>query len=390
MIETKITLTLTRSLSALRDSLKVLNESTHLFAFVVDVFGVEAFDVANEFHLSPYIFFSVNVMGLWLLFHLPHLDETTSCEYRDLPELVLLPGCVPIQGGYFLDPVQDRSNPVYKGVVHIFKKCWSAVGIMVNSFADLEPGAFKAFKEKGAGLCLPPVYPIGPIIKTTDGLDANKCLRWLDKQPYGSVLFVSFGSGGTLSQEQLNELALGLELSGHRFIWVVKSPNETANNASYFTVKVWENPSEFLPNGFLERTKDVGLVVSSWAPQVQVLSHGLTRGFLTHCGWNSVLESIVHGVPLIAWPLYSEQRMNKVLLVDGLKVAFGVKVDEKGIVGCQGIAKYVRDIIEGDEGKLLRKKMEGYKEEAKLVWAEEGSSAKSLAEVAQMLNGLKN
>ncbi|KAM0981780.1 hypothetical protein ACFX2A_015078 [Malus domestica] len=391
-IETKITLTLTRSLSALRDSLKVLNESTRLVALVVDFFGAEALDVANEFHLSPYIFFSTNAMGLWLLFHLPHLDETTSCEYRDLPEPVLLPGCVPIQGGDFLDPVQDRSNPVYKAVVHIFKKCRSAAGIMVNSFADLEPGAFKAFKETELGLCLPPVYPIGPVIKTssTDGLDANECLRWLDKQPYGSVLFVSFGSGGTLSQEQLNELALGLELSGQRFIWVVKSPNETANNASYFTVKGGENPFEFLPNGFLERTKDVGLVVSSWAPQVQVLSHESTGGFLTHCGWNSVLESIVHGVPLIAWPLYAEQRMNKVLLVDGLKVAFGVKADEKGIVGSQDIAKYVRDIIEGDEGKLLRKKMEGYKEAAKLVWEEEGSSAKSLTEVAQILNGLKN
>ncbi|CAN6718589.1 unnamed protein product [Malus baccata var. baccata] len=257
-------------------------------------------------------------MGLWLLFHLPHLDETTSCKYRHLPKPVLLPGCVPIQGGYFLDPVQDRSNPVYKGVVHIFKKCRSAVWNMVNNFADLEPGAFKAFKEKGA------------------------------------VLFVSFGNGGTSSQEQLNKLTLGLELSGQIFIWVVNSPNETTNNASYFTVKVWDNPFEFLSNGFLERTKDVGLVVSSWAPQVQVLSHGSTRGFLTYCGWNSVLESIVHGAT-----------------IDGLKVTFGVKTDEKGIVGSQDIAKYVRDLIEGDEGKLLRKKMEEYKEEAKLAWTEE-------------------
>ncbi|CAN6713193.1 unnamed protein product [Malus baccata var. baccata] len=389
-METKIGLTMTRSLSALRDSVRVLNESTRLVSLIVDVFGVDAFDVAVEFQVSPYIFFPTSAMGLLLIFHMPHLHEKTSCEYRDMPEPVQLPGCVPLHGRDFPDPLQDRTNPAYKALNHMCRKYGSAAGIMVNSFVDLEPGAFKALKEQGRGI--PPVFPVGPVIKTgsIDGIDGNECLRWLDKQPNGSVLFVSFGSGGTLSQEQLNELALGLELSGHRFIWVVKSPNETMKNASFFSVQGEENPLGFLPNGFLERTKDVGLVVPTWAPQVEVLNHRSTGAFLTHCGWNSTLESIVHGVPLIAWPLYAEQKMNKVLLVDGLKVALGVKENKKGIVESQDVATYVRDLIEGDEGKLLRKKMEEYKEAAKLALVEEGSSTKSLAEVAQIWKGLKN
>ena len=88
-------------------------------------------------------------------------------------------------------------------------------------------------------------------------------MRWLDKQPNGSVLYVSFGSGGTLSYEKLNELALGLEMSRQRFLWVDRSPHEIATNASFFSVQSIKDPFDFLPKGFLERTKDVGLVVPS-------------------------------------------------------------------------------------------------------------------------------
>ncbi|KAA8528256.1 hypothetical protein F0562_035493 [Nyssa sinensis] len=390
-IETRISLTVTRSLPALRHSLQVLTQSTPLSALVVDLFGTDTFDVAREFGLLPYIFFTSTAMGLSFVFHLPKLDETFSCEYRDLPEPVKLPGCVPIHGTDLLDPIQDRKNEVYKWMLHHLKRHTMAHGIIVNSFLDLEPGAFKALKEDWPGI--PPVYPVGPLIQTgsTNGGDEPaQCLRWLDMQSQGSVLFVSFGSGGTLSHEQLNELALGLEMSGQRFLWVVKSPHDNAANATFFSVRSFKDPFDFLPKGFLDRTKGLGLVVPSWAPQIQVLSHGSTGGFLTHCGWNSTLESIVHGVPLIAWPLYAEQKMNAVLLTDGLKVGLRVKANENGIVGREAIAKYVKELIGGEEGKLLRKRMKDLKDAAVIALGEDGSSTKSLAEVAQIWRNHKS
>ncbi|MCO5575289.1 hypothetical protein L7F22_029089 [Adiantum nelumboides] len=163
MVETKIALTLTRSLSALRISLIELTESTRLVALVVDLFGADTFDVANELHVPPYIFFPSSALVLSLVLHFPHLHETTTCEYRDLPEPIQLPGCVPLHGRDFMDPVQDRSNEAYKVMVRMCKKYRSAAGIMVNSFVDMEPGAFKAFKEQGQGL--PPVHEAAGIVK---------------------------------------------------------------------------------------------------------------------------------------------------------------------------------------------------------------------------------
>ncbi|GKV31751.1 hypothetical protein SLEP1_g40419 [Rubroshorea leprosula] len=369
-VETRIALSLTRSIPTLRDSFKVLTESTRVVAMVVDFFGMDAFAVAREFGIEPYIFFAGTAMVLSLIFHIPKLDEMFADEYRYLPEPVKLPGCVPVQGIDLIDPIQDRKNIAYQAVLSLCKGHRLAAGIMVNSFMDLEPGAFKALMDPTSNL--PPICPVGPL--------------WLDEQPSGSVLYVCFGSGGTLSQDQVNELAIGLETSRQRFLWVVKSPHDKATNATYFGVESIGDPFDFLPNGFLERTKGVGLVVPSWAPQAQILSHGSTGGFVTHCGWNSTLESIVHGVPLIAWPLYAEQRMNAVLLADDLQVALRVKAKENGVVGREDIAEYAKGLIAGEEGKLLRNRMQKLKDAAENVLSPDGSSTKSLAQMVEIWN----
>lgn len=396
-IEVRITLTFTRSLSSLRETLNnvTTDQSTRLVALVVDLFGLEAFTVAREFGVPLYVFFSTTAMDLSLVFHLPELDRKFTCDFKDLPEPVQLPGCVPIYGPDLEDCLQERNNETYQSVIHLAKQYPLADGILVNSFMDLEPGAFKALMESTeSSFRLPPVYPVGPLILTgsTKESDKTECLKWLDDQPNGSVLFVCFGSGGTLSQKQLNELALGLEMSEQRFLWVLKCPDEKATNATYFSVHSMkeDNPFDYLPKGFLDRTKGVGLVVPSWAPQIQVLSHGSTGGFLSHCGWNSVLESIVHGVPLIAWPLYAEQKMNAVLLTDDLKVAWRVKVNENGLVGREDIATYARGLIQGEDGKMLRIKMRALRDAAANALTPDGFSTKSLANVAQKWKNLEN
>ncbi|KAH7849570.1 hypothetical protein Vadar_019770 [Vaccinium darrowii] len=377
-IETVIAHTVSRSLPALRGVLKSLVPSFRVVALVVDLFATEAFDVAAEFNLSPYFFFASTAMTLSLFLRLPKLDESVSCEYRDLPEPVQIPGCPPVHGRDLLDPVQDRKNDAYQRLLHVVRRYTSAEGIIVNTFKELEGGAIKALQEEEPGY--PPVYPIGPLVQMSGAEDGSECLRWLDDQPRGSVLFVCFGSAATHSFDQLTELALGLEMSEHRFLWVVRSPNDKV--ASY-VIDDQNNPFAFLPNGFLERTKGFGLVVPSWGPQAKILSHGSTGGFLMHCGWNSTLESIVNGVPMIAWPLYAEQKMNTVTLTEALKVALRPKAGDNGIIGRTEIAKVVKDLMEGQEGNLIRSRMRGLKEAAGRALSEDGDSTKSLAQLVQ-------
>ncbi|KAG5231445.1 hypothetical protein OIU77_010448 [Salix suchowensis] len=384
-IETLISLTVARSLPSLRDVLtSLVSSGTRVVALVVDLFGTDAFDIAREFKVSPYIFYPAPAMALSLFFYLPKLDEMVSCEYRDMPEPVEIPGCLPIHGGEMLDPTQDRKNDAYKWLLYHSKRYRLADGVMVNSFVELERGALKALHEAEPGK--PPVYPVGPLVNMdphTSGVEGNECLKWLHDQPLGSVLYVSFGSGGTLSYDQITELALGLEMSEQRFLWVVRTPNDKVANATYFSVDNHKDPFDFLPKGFLDRTRGRGLVVPSWAPQAQVLSHGSTGGFLTHCGWNSTLESVVNGVPLIVWPLYAEQKMNAWMLTKDIKVALRPQAGENGLIGREEIANVVRGLMEGEEGKSVRNRMKDLKDLAAEVLGEDGSSTKALAEVAR-------
>ncbi|TKY68956.1 Hydroquinone glucosyltransferase [Spatholobus suberectus] len=182
-------------------------------------------------------------------------------------------------------------------------------------------------------------------------------------------------NGGTLSQVQIIELALGLELSNHKFLWVVRAPSSSASSA-YLNAQN-ENPLEFFPYGFLERTKEQGLVIPSWAPQIEILSHSSIGGFMSHCGWNSTLESVLQGVPLIAWPLFAEQRMNAVMLSDGLKVALRPKVSGNGMVEKEEVAEVIKSLMEV-EGKKMSKIMKVFKEAAIDALKEDGCSTKTM------------
>ncbi|GJV83566.1 hypothetical protein Tco_1523464 [Tanacetum coccineum] len=117
-METRISLMVTRSLDSLRQVFKSLVVENNMVALFIDLFGTDAFDVAIEFGVAPYVFFPSTAMALSLFLHLPKLDQMVSCEYRDLPEPVQIPGCIPVRGIDLLDPVQDRKNDAYKWVLH--------------------------------------------------------------------------------------------------------------------------------------------------------------------------------------------------------------------------------------------------------------------------------
>ncbi|XP_015947947.1 hydroquinone glucosyltransferase [Arachis duranensis] len=388
-IEPLISLTVVRSLPSLRHTLASLASSGHrVSALVVDLFGTDAFDVADDLNIPSYVYYPSTSMLLSFSFYLPQLDQMVQGEYRDLIEPVQIPGCVPVHGKDLTHPVQDRNDEAYKWLLHHVNRFRRAAGFIENSFFELEPGAINELQKADSGK--PPVYPVGPLVNVENGRTGDKdheCLRWLDDQPRGSVLFVCFGSGGTLSSAQIDELALGLEKSGQRFLWVVRSPNDKVANASYFNAQSQADPFDFLPKGFVETTKGMGLVVSSWAPQAQVLAHESIGGFITHCGWNSILESVVNGVPLIAWPLYAEQKMNAVLVTEDTKVALRPKIGENGLVEKEEIASVVKNLMEGEEGKKLRHRMKDLKEAATKTLGKNGASTKQIVELANKWKG---
>lgn len=281
-------------------------------------------------------------------------------------------------------PMLDREDEAYKGFLDTGLHLPDCDGIIVNTFEALEPRALEAIT---AGRCTlegvptPPIYCIGPLINEgRENISKVDCMAWLDTQPKGSVVFLCFGSIGLLSAEQLKEVAIGLEKSGQRFLWVVRSP--PSDNPAEFMVSPPEPDLDVLmPEGFLERTRDRGLVVKSWAPQVEVLRHESVGGFVTHCGWNSTLEAVCAGVPMVGWPLYAEQKLNIVFLEKELKLAVAMKGYDEGFVSAEEVETRVRWLMESDGGMELRKRTLAAKDAALAALQEGGSSRSALARV---------
>ncbi|GLT95960.1 hypothetical protein SLE2022_136110 [Rubroshorea leprosula] len=182
----------------------------------------------------------------------------------------------------------------------------------------------------------------------------NKCVEWLDKQPPRSVIYISFGTTCSMTDEQVKELAMGMEESKIRFIWVLKD----ADRANVFAEKRGSVPE--LPKGFEERTGGVGMVVRGWAPQAEILRHASTGGFMSHCGWSSVLESISEGVPIAAWPMHTDQPRNAAFLSRVLKIGMVVRdwSRRNELVTASTVKEAVRTLISSEEGELMRKRAE--------------------------------
>ncbi|KAK1428857.1 hypothetical protein QVD17_17697 [Tagetes erecta] len=195
--------------------------------------------------------------------------------------------------------------------------------------------------------------PFNPVSIDTnkDSRNRHKSLEWLDKQGQDSVIYVAFGSTTSFSDEQIRELAIGLENSGQKFIWVLRD----ADKGDIFKGEVRNIE---LPKGFEKRVEGKGLVVRDWAPQLEVLAHIATGGFMSHCGWNSSMESITMGVPIAAWPMHSDQPRNATLITDVLKI--GVNVGDWGrdgeVVTSLVIEETIRKLMDCDEGHEMRKR----------------------------------
>ncbi|KAL0409993.1 UNVERIFIED_CONTAM: UDP-glycosyltransferase 73C3 [Sesamum latifolium] len=181
-------------------------------------------------------------------------------------------------------------------------------------------------------------------------IDAEQCLKWLDNRNPGSVVYACLGSLGRLLPAQFIELAVGLESSTHPFILVVKG------GARSEEIEKW-----IQDDGFEERTKERGLLIRGWAPQVLILSHPSVGGFLTHCGWNSTLEGISAALPMITWPIFAEQFLNEKLVVQILETGVGVGAQTVAHLGEYEKAenKVPRDGIKSGIERVMDKGKEG-------------------------------
>ncbi|KAF2318999.1 hypothetical protein GH714_012381 [Hevea brasiliensis] len=215
--------------------------------------------------------------------------------------------------------------------------------LILNTFEDLEAPILCPLRTRYAK-----IYTIGPLhellktklrsIKKQESYSSlnplwevdRTCITWLDNQASHSVLYVSFGSIAIMTREQLMEFWYGVENSKKKFLWVIR-PNSVTTN---------DDGVEEIPEELQEGPKERGYIVK-WAPQEEVLAHKAIGGFLTHSGWNSTLESIVAGVPMICWPCFGDQQMNSRFVSEVWKLG----MDMKDVCDRKVVQKMVNDLM---------------------------------------------
>ncbi|KAM0911129.1 hypothetical protein ACQ4PT_013717 [Festuca glaucescens] len=301
-------------------------------------------------------------------------DGALPGEYRDFPEPFEIPGGLSLPRSDLPDDYRSSKEPVYAGVVAACRQYLLADGFLANTFDEMEPATVEAFKQVVDRGTFPPVFPVGPLVRSNT-----------DEEAAGgaSVVYVSFGSGGALSVEQTAELAAGLAASGHRFLWVVRMPSLDGRSQPFGAGGDDDDPLAWLPEGFQQRIEGRGLAVAAWAPQVRVLSHRATAGFVSRCGWNSTLEDAVAGVPMVAWPLHTEQSMNALLLEESLGVALRPRAREDGgVVAREEVTAAVKELMEGENGRAVRRRAEELQQAAARALSPEGSLCRALEDVA--------
>ncbi|XP_062178585.1 UDP-glycosyltransferase 73C6-like [Phragmites australis] len=262
-----------------------------------------------------------------------------------------------------------------------------ADGIVTNSFLEMEPEYVAGYAE-ARGM---KVWTVGPVSLfhnrtvtlasrgNTAAIGADECLRWLDSKEPNSVVYVSFGSIAHAEPNQVVELGLGLEASGHPFIWVVKNADQHGDEVSEFLHELEAHVA------------GRGLLIRGWAPQVLILSHAAVGGFVTHCGWNSTMEAITAGLPVVTWPHFSDQFLNAKFAVEvlGIGVSIGVtepvmyRVDQKEIVVRREVVeKAVRSVMDGGgEGEERRMRARALAAQARSAVEEGGSSHANLLDL---------
>ncbi|XP_051195464.1 scopoletin glucosyltransferase-like [Lolium perenne] len=295
-----------------------------------------------------------------LLRNSPLETTTTSPEDNDGGRLVSLPGLphrVELRQSQMMDP-EDYLWEFFESNNAADQRSF---GEVFNSFQELEPNYVEHFRATlGRRAWLVGPVALGTMDTAASGTKGNAlppgdgCLRWLDTKPAGSVVYVSFGTISSFSPAELREIARSLVISGRNFVWVIGGGAAIVD--------------DWMPEGFAELTADVdnsrGFIIRGWAPQRHILNHPALGGFITHCGWNSVLEAVSAGVPMVTWPRYADQFFNEKLVVEVLKVGvsigakdYGSSLEAHEVIASELIARSITTLMgDNQEGDAIRKK----------------------------------
>ncbi|MCO5585946.1 hypothetical protein L7F22_039881 [Adiantum nelumboides] len=394
----------------LRNLLQGLNQKGPPVSCVVfGSFCPQAQIVSAELGLPSFFFWTQSASVLSMYYHAPLLEANGFFPYReqDLQDecteehcksmsrethsrlVSYVPGVPPLHRSSFptllhIDGISDQRFATMRDQLTILPNCQ---GVIVNSFEELEKDAYKALQEE-----LPfPVSFVGPLIPSAflgdgDAKDMSvgaslleekiECIEWLDGQKKQSVLYVSFGSLFHPSSEDLESIAKGIRESKQPFLWVIRPKSSLMDVA------------EILPKGFLDDTKEYGLIIP-WAPQVQVLSHPSVGAFLTHSGWNSTLESVSMGVPMIPCPIKSDQPTNCTFVCEVWKIGMALKRHKDGTIRSLDVERVVKTVLQQEDGKEMRKRATELQEAARRATRAQGSSCMQMEQFIQLVSNYR-
>lgn len=354
-------------------------------AVVIDIALASAvLPVTAALGLKSYILFTTSASMLALYTYFPtYLDAAEpDSPIGDID----IPGLWRVPRASVVPALHNADNLFTAQFISNGRALPQADGIIVNTFDTFEPEALAALRAGKVTPSLPPVIAVGPLHPLLEGCSNSATpllTQWLDEQPAGSVMYVSFGSRTAMPKAQIQQLRRGIEVSGVRFLWVVKGKAVDREDDSEVEQLVGGGDDD---EQFLERVKGRGMVVKGWVEQERVLGHVSVGGFLSHCGWNSVVEAAVFGKPILAWPRAADQRVNAEVAVAcglGMWVREWSWEAEEGVVSGEEIGKCVKELMANEKLKASAVRVG---EEAGRAIRARGSSHEGLQLLISSLN----
>ncbi|KAK7363673.1 hypothetical protein VNO77_05823 [Canavalia gladiata] len=304
------------------------------------------------------------------------IGDSGSFVIPDFPHHITMSSTPPKDAREFIDPlltVALKSN-----------------GFIINNFAELDGEEYIEHYEKTTGHKAWHLGPASLVRRSVEEkaergqksvVSTHECLNWLNSKRDNSVLYVCFGTISYFPNKQLYEIASAIEATGHEFIWVVPEKKGKEEESE-------EEKGKWLPKGFEQRNGKKGMIIRGWAPQVLILSHPAVGAFLTHCGWNSTVEAVSAGVPMITWPVHSDQFYNEKLItqVRGIGVEVGAEewtlsgyYESEKLLGRGRIQEAIRRVMDGgDEAQQIRRRARHFGEMARQAVQDGGSSFHNL------------